>query len=1481
MENINEGTSLYNIGGASIFRGNIKKSDLIDCIRNFVNKNNNIRIRLRKVGNEIMQYVYDYQEYSPNFMDFSKSESPYDEFEAWLKNESATAFSLLDAPLFTFNVICLGPDEWGYTAKIHHIISDGWSMKLLSEVILKLIQDKQLGEELKLSYLDYKEYVDKEKEYLNSSRFQRDKKFWAEKLSDLSGVEMYASKNDTRAERKTYVINRAEAIKISDFIKSNTITNMSFYTSVLFTCLSKIKQMEDCIIGTPILNRSGIKEKSTFGMFASTVPVRMNVQGDMTFRQLMAGVNKELHHCMKHQRYPYDILIEDLNVRQKGNMQLFQHCINYRNTDLPENCGDIKVENIEFFSGHLVYSFQLVVKDWYQDGSIHLDFEYRKSDYSSTQIDSIMKIITYLIEQVLSNCDIEIQELQLMKPEKQNEIIYEWNNTRNEKIAVENIVALFEKQVLLTPEKTAIECNDIIWSYHELSSKSNVLANKLMDRGIRSEDVVAIYATHSLETILSIWAILKAGAAFLPIDPQTPVDRMKLILEDSGAKLFLSDQRSLDVYPCETILINADSISSDQNHVCLNSRNKIAMNHLAYLIYTSGSTGRPKGVMIEHEGLANYACWASETYIDEGEEESFPLFTSLSFDLTLTSIFVPLIKGSKIIIYPSSNNEFVLERIIKENRASIIKLTPSHMKMLLNFNCEGSIIKRFIVGGEDLKTKLAKEINDKFTKPIEIYNEYGPTETVVGCTFYKYRRECDNEGSLSIGNPIHNAIVYVLDRNLRPVPVETTGEIYISGVGVARGYLHQEELTNECFIPNPFVQGARLYKTGDLGMYDSNGQLYYAGRIGQQFKINGYRIEPMEIENSLLGIEGVRDVFITKYTLINEVERMVAYIIRDESAFTTNLKKILAEKLPTYMIPSDFIDVERFPITVNGKIDAGSLPSPVELGNDDMRSSLPNKIEQDILHVFSEVLGKTDISLTDNFFFLGGDSIKAIQAVSKLERKSLHVKVKDVLLYPTAKELALVISETTQDECHNLQPEGEIMNSPIFNWFFNKELKNPHYYLQSLVLDMKKQYQFDAFKSAVNEMVRIHDTLRIGIDAKSNCCYYSDVEINHAIHYFDLSNTSLTETNEKLREIDLKLKKSIQMDKPPLFRFGYVKTREGDKVLLIAHHLLVDGVSWRIILDDFRDFLAEEAEHSSKTYPKRRGSYQAWAKSIVGHLGSSWLESQKSYWKSISSTVEYNLIQLKDITNFSQHSGVSIQKETYRLSSVITKNLLTTANIPYRTKANELIATALILSLHEILGSNQISFLMEGHGREMLHDEIDITRTVGWFTSIYPVSIEISENELNKQLIQIRDHIRSIPHNGLAYGILTLDKDESYLDESRMVRLNYLGELDSGFEENDYFELSMEKLNPDIDPMNQLTCLLSVDIFIFKNELYFEISHDKGLITENIVKRFADELYRKLETVVSHCLTAQTAPFSPNDFSEISMSSEDIDILFT
>ncbi|MED2933172.1 amino acid adenylation domain-containing protein [Bacillus wiedmannii] len=1473
-EKIHANSAIHNIGGCLQMKGKINIELLEQAIHTVIENNEGMRLRFSERLGEPYQYVSEYRRSKIDFIDFSICNQPLIACEDWVQETFQKAFQLENSDLYYIAIYKIVENEYGLLFNIHHIISDGWSTKLIQnqvcDLYTNLLEDKEAEPVEKYSYI---EYIKKEKEYFRSDRFLKSKFFWDSKFSDLSEAFLYKSISDTESRRKSFQLDHQMSLEIRRFTQEHRVSLNTFFIAVMMIYYYKVLDQEDIVLGTPVLNRTGKMDKNTIGMYTSTVPVRVKINPKLTIKELLKEVLLELKHCLLHQKYPYDLLISDLELNKKGYDSLFKVCVNYYNTQYIKEIGGVPAEVKEYNSGNQSNSMQLVVNEWQED-YINLSFDYKISDYQEEEITNMYAHIQNIVNQFLDNEDMIIEDVELYSEKEFHEKIYSANATQISYPDNKTIHQLFEEQVEKSPDQVALFSDGKTLTYRELNERANQLAFFLKEQGVTKEKIVAIKANHSLELVVAILAVLKAGGAYLPIDPNYPIERINFMLQDSGAVILLTDDElhhDLEFQGAFFDLHHEHIYAGNKTNVDCDQTSK----DLAYIIYTSGSTGKPKGVMIEHRNLVHYIWWANKTYVKE--QEVFALYSSISFDLTVTSIFTPLISGNQIAIYYDDDKEFILHKILRENKATIVKLTPAHLTLIKDMDNHHSSVKRMIVGGDNLKVAVAREVVESFNGDLEIYNEYGPTEATVGCMIYKYDVDKDRDGSVPIGVAIDNTQIYLLDKNLKPIATGLQGELYISGDGLARGYLNQTELTSERFIQNPFTPEMKMYKTGDIAKYLSDGNITYIGRSDHQVKIRGYRIELGEIEKHLLEHPFIHNIYVMDRENRTGDKLLYVYYVSEHSFSSPELKNWLSKYVPPYMVPNIFIRLDEIPLTINGKVNMALLPIEDDSDKTTTSTSASSNQEIELVNVMQEILGISEISMDDNFYQLGGDSIKAIQIASKLKNVDIDINVKDILSKESIEEIAATMSvrmERTivdQDAC-----KGVIEKTPIIEWFFAQKFKEMNHFNQSILLVCKNNIDKKHIQTAVEKLIEHHDIIRMTYDQNTGGLYYrNDFSADaHKVDYFDLSHLSSEDQYRQINELGYQVKASLALSIGPLFKAAIFNLGEVGQILLFtAHHLAVDGVSWRILIEDFSTIIQQLHDEKEIVLPLKTNSFADWSTELHEYSNQI-LQTEIDYWKELLTKDAYFPAECDlgadDITSA---SVVRVELDEQLLHE-FTQEI----NEIYGLTLHEGLIIALLLTIHQETSQAEIMIELEGHGREMIHKEIDVSRTVGWFTSMYPAYFTIQNEGMDYRIKHLKEQLRSIPNKGFHYGILQYLKKEFTSETQKGVRFNYLGNFDNSLN-SDVFHLSPIDCGVNIGYDNHLTALLDMTAMIVNQNFRVEITYSQNRYHTETMQSFLNNYMETVKEIVRFCTDKNEKEFTPSDFN-LDLSQDDLDSLF-
>ncbi|WP_219639565.1 non-ribosomal peptide synthetase [Cohnella sp. CFH 77786] len=1479
-ERIYPGTSLHNITGSVRIRGPLDFRLLERAILEQVRLHDALRLRVDDLDGSPVQYTAPIDHAATGFYDFTASTDPEADYSRWVEKTASLPFRLDNAPLIGFPMFRLAEGDGGFLVKFHHLVSDGWSSSMLIERIRdsyeRLLKGEPGEDGSAPSYLDY---VKREAEYVRSARFHRDGRFWRDRLAGWPPEQPPEPTVSLAGRRKTFRIDpqRSAAVKTFAAEAGGSLTGFFIFLYLLYAYKSSGRP--ETVIGTPVFNRSGPKEKATAGMFTSTMPFRFAFDDNASSVDTLSRIGRELAHCYHHQKYPYDLLAQDLQLKKRGIDRLFDVSVNTYNTRVIREWAGWPAEVTEHHGGNQLFSLQLVVKDWSGDG-LTVEIDYKTAERTEEQVDVLFKRLIALMDNVLSAPGEPVGRLTLLNEADKRQFAA-YNATGADYPRNKTIHRLVEEQAERTPDATAVTFGPARLTYRQLNEKADRLAAWLASRGVGRQTAVGLLVRHATETVVAILAALKAGAAYVPVDPDYPAERIGYMLADSGCVLLLANV----AIPEGTGFAGPVGRLDDP---ALYAETPVRLpeatpEDLAYIIYTSGSTGRPKGVMIDHRGLVNYIWWACRQYVKD-ECEVFPLYSSLAFDLTVTSVFTPLVSGGSIAVYRDDEDEYVLHRIMKDKRSTVVKLTPSHLSLLQDLDNRGSSVKRFIVGGEDLRTDLAKRIHDSFGGRIEICNEYGPTETVVGCMIHKYDPRRDIRASVPIGVPADNVGIHVLDAQLNPVPEQVLGELYITGDGLARGYRNRPDLTAERFVPCPFLPGRLMYRTGDLARRLEDGKIEYAGRVDRQVKIRGHRIELGEIERALTSHASVREAVVIDHEAEDGGKCLCAYVVRS-SGEAADLLSYLHGMLPSYMIPASIAELERIPLNSNGKVDRGRLPEP-SFGRAAARRVPDNRTqgqETSVLIVAArDVLQTDDLSSDDHFYQAGGDSIKAIQLASKLRSAGFSIKVADILAYPVFGEMAERMTAIGSDARAEEPAEGEVPSTPIYEWFVSQPFAERHHYVQSVLLRLKRSMTAQEAETIVRGLIAQHDSLRLGAAPSTRGLRYNGEARIEPVETFDLTGLAYEEQLRRMSEIGERLKAGFRLDRDALLKACLFELGgEERRLLLVAHHIAVDAVSWTILLEDFVRLHRNLTLPEPLPLPAKTVSYRRWAE----HLRSRAEEAEKEllYWRQVlekgNAEADRRFMPRARSSREGTAGSATVME---RLSAEDTERLLKESHAAYGTNTQDLLVAALAAAVSETFGLTRPVIELEGHGREPGDPSVDLSRTVGWFTCLYPVRLPQVEGIAWAERIKaVKETLRQVPSKGIGFGILTrLSRRLDDPGAGARIRLNYVGELDASLGGGDLFALSDEPSGLDSGAGNPPTAPFDIAAMVIGGRMRLVVAYDRAAFDPETATGFAGCFAGRIEELIRHCCGVRERVYTPSDFATVALSQKALDSLF-
>ncbi|PUZ30107.1 tyrocidine synthetase-3 [Chitinophaga costaii] len=905
---------------------------------------------------------------------------------------------------FRIHVITISPVQAILIVTHHHILFDGWSTGILLKEVFTTYRQLQAGAAVpparKQAYREAMKHI------TVHSGASPTIKYWKENLREyeINKIPFQQPPHAAAAGKVLTWRHKADANKLKEFAAAHRVTRSAVICTAYGMLLQQYLNTADVVFAMPVSVRDTMVEgvENVMGVFINTLPFRFNYGGGETLLHIVQGVHTRLIEQGSHSLIAYNEIKTLTGIKPREH--LFDSILTLENYPLDMasiNCNDGFRLELRSTYGDTGIPLVLIV---FFDTDLDIIVNYQAAVVGETFVQQLTTRLVNIIDAITTNPYQPLSELPALLPEEQARLLHNFNNTAVT-FSAETVLELFNRQVQQQPDTVAVSCGAMALSYKELDQRSNELANCLIAKyGLKPGDFAGILLERSEWLVISILAVLKTGAAYVPIDPNYPEERKKYIINDANIKVLLMEMWQYMEWPDTgapvltlDVEFSADPYPDDAPPVAVTPQ------ELAYVIYTSGSTGYPKGVMIKHASLHNYVSWAARSYTNDAIR-NFALFTSPAFDLTVTAIFTPLCTGGCLFIFNERDPAMLLQRVFTHEQVQVLKLTPSHLKILLEAAFpwpQGLEGKRILVlGGEQLDTALAKDFCRLYAERIEIFNEYGPTEATVGCMIQLFDPQSTTL-SVPIGRPAANTSIYLLDRLLRPALPGTEGELYIGGDCLAAGYLNKEALTAKRFIADPFAgSGARMYKTGDLARWLPDGTLEYVGREDDQLKINGYRIEPGEIESLLKSHPDVQQAVVTLVNKAFPGKGMAAYyqpvIARGHSGLNDVLRQYLQDRLPDYMVPGIWIAVEHFPLTTNGKLNYAALPSPDgthALNKAAVGYVAPETETECVLaSIWEEILQVGNIGVLDDFFALGGESLSATRVANRI-RQQLYAEV--------------------------------------------------------------------------------------------------------------------------------------------------------------------------------------------------------------------------------------------------------------------------------------------------------------------------------------------------------------------------------------------------------------------------------------------------------------------------------------------------------
>ncbi|RNB58932.1 amino acid adenylation domain-containing protein [Brevibacillus gelatini] len=1491
-------SALYNIPSAMRITGQLNIQAWERSLQMIIERHESLRTTFTDIDGEAVQVIHPALEWHLAHIDLR--DLPDEERDAQVqrleKAEATQPFHLRTGPLMRATLIQTGDEQFVFLLNMHHIVSDGWSMTIFMGELAAIYEalckgDRPQLAELPLQYADFAAW---QREWLQGEVLEQQLAYWKEKLDGAEPLLALPTDRPRPAVQThhgalyttTFSLELAE--KLHALSRQEGATLFMTLLAAFQTLLYRYSGQDDIIVGSPVAGRNRQETEGLIGFFINTLAMRTDMSGAPTFRELLARVRETALAAYTHQDLPFEKLIDELELeRSLSYSPLFQVMFALQNFQMQTHeFEDIEIAPFESKNDAVMSKYDISLTMAETPTGLLATFDYNTDLFDHSTIVRMVNHFQRLLEGVADQPDQSITTLPLLDAEERKQLVLAWNDTAVDYSYEETVHELVAKMARKLPEQTAVVSAEGSLTYAELERRANQLANYLRQQGVTAETPVGICVERSMEMIVGQLGILKAGGAFVPMDPSYPQERLAFMMEDTQMPIVLTQERLLATLP-----------TADAAFICLDLDWELiaeesteapeittTTNELAYVIYTSGSTGKPKGVEIEHRALLNLIYWHQRAYKVTPADRASQI-AGTAFDAAVWEIWPYLTAGATLCL-PQEEIRLVPEKLrdwLVEEGITISFLPTPLAESLLTVEWPSHVSLRYMLtGGDKLHQYPAEHV------PFTLVNQYGPTENAVVATAGIVPVQAGQLTPPSIGRPIDNVQVYILDENRQPVPMGVAGELYIAGSSLARGYHKRPDLTQERFVENPFspVRGEKMYRTGDLVRYLPDGNIEFIGRSDDQVSIRGFRVELGEIETALYTHPAVKEAIVLAREDMPGVKRLAAYIVPAKGAAyeAGELRSYLKEKLPEYMVPAAFVMLEPLPLTPNGKVDRRALPVP-DYTADGEYVAPETFVERVLAEIWKDVLGVEEVGIHDNFFELGGDSILSIQIVARAAQSGIRLTPKLLFENQSIAELAQAIGESVSICAEQGPVTGNVPLLPIQHWFFEQKLANRNHWNQSVLLTVAP-IDPDILRQAFYHLLGHHDALRLRFyhedgQWKQWGAEWSDIVPFSAVELADLHAEQQV---KRIEEICNEAQASLHLADGPLLRAVYFdlgREQEG-RLLIVIHHLAVDGVSWRIITEDLNKLCNQLLQGKQVQLPPKTTSYKYWAEKLAEYAHSDSIREEAAYWLN-SLDAEVNALP-KDYEN-GQNRELSAKTVSVALSKEETKALLQELPAVYQTQINDVLLTALAEAIFVWTGNQTTLVHLEGHGREDLFDDVDLSRTVGWFTTMYTILLDTRGTTSLKAALQAtKERLRSIPNKGIGYGILRYLNQEMAEKFKALpkaeISFNYLGQLDQAIRDTDsLFGYASEARGDNFNRNSDRQHLLDFGCSVVGGQLVVTIAFSEEMYRFETMEALADyyvTALRQLLELAENEKAAGPATTAASDLSEFGWDDEEI-----
>ncbi len=1130
------------------------------------------------------------------------------------------------------------------------------------------------------------------------------------------------------------------------------------------------------------------------------------------------------------------------------------------------------------------------------DDEIRAEISYDSQVYTRGDVEWLIERMQTIVQSAVKNPAQTVSQVAIVSERERQYIVEEFSTGEQAAIDDESIVTLFEQAAERYASRAAVVCGEEQLTYGELNRRANQLARFLRARGVGPDVNVALFMERRVNAFVALLAVLKAGGAFVPVNLEQPQDRVAQQLADMRTPLVLTEEKLLGQVPeFDGTAVCLDRAARWWEHEPESNLPAAGFpDHVAYVIYTSGSTGTPKGVAVTRRNLLNYTRYMCRRLeLDFEEQLSFATVSTLAADLGHTAIFPSLATGGSlhVIDYEIATDSERFARYVEEHPIDVLKIVPSHLSALVS--SRGVLPRRWLVLGGEASSRQLIDRLAQTSSTCRIINHYGPTEATVGCLTFDVD-EAGDTATVPIGRPIANARAFVVDTHGQLVPLGATGELCIGGAGVARGYLNQAAQTAERFIPDSFSgeAGARLYRTGDLVRQLRNGAIEFLGRVDSQVKIRGHRIELGEIEVAMRQHPEIREVVVIAASDERDHKRLVAYLVASGKPAPTasELQSFLKTRLPSYMWPSTFVLLDEMPLTPNGKVDRRALPAPetARVAADSRTLEAPRSdVEKTLAEIWKQVLGIAEIGIHDNFFELGGDSIISIQIIARANQRGIRLMPKQLFQNQTIAQLAAVADTSGAPvEADQGIVTGQLPLTPVEQWFFDQNISEPHHWNQSLLLEVKQTLDSRLLEKAVQHLFAHHDALRLRFTKVKDDWqqFNAGVSARVPFEYVDLSTLTPREQSSTIERRAAETQSRIDLSEGSLIRVVFFNcgADEPARLMLVIHHLAVDGISWRVLLADLQTAYNQLARGENVQLAPKTTSFKRWAERLAEHAQTTATIEELPFWLD---QIRFDGRLPRDKED-GENTVASSETFITELNADETRTLLRDVPARFHTQINDALLAALARALTSWTNDASSLIELEGHGREELDEETDVSLTVGWFTTHFPVALNLEGATTPGRTLKIvKEQLRRIPRRGIGYGLLRyLCNDAKVVAQLRAaaqpeVSFNYMGQIDQTLPGAAIFTFAKENPGPSRSPSAERPFLLEIGGSVVGGRLLMNWTYSRNVHDRATIEKLAEYFGDALRSLITCAASENVDALTPADFPLAQLDQAELDEL--